>query len=247
MWEIKKGLEIQQRLLKKGIKSNLVYYNLSRTYYLISNYQKSLEHINKAIEIKPDFDAYNLKWNILNELKDTKWSLEAYEQAKSFNTDKSMLYYNIWLTYYDAWEYEKAIENFKEWQKYISQEKYDFYTQIAYSYLKLEDYKNTISNIELAAENDPYSPEIYYILWWYYLQIKKYEESRKYFKKFINDTKDSDEWNHARYIAHYNIWVVEYHLKNYAVSLKIIQTLIEKKPNDLDLYTLKEEVLKEME
>jgi len=95
-----KGLKVYDELLKYPIKNqndlSLIYYNMALNYYELSDFEKAIESINKAILITEKIDdenrlmdVYGWKAEILSSLKDYKnatiFNLKALKYAKKYN------------------------------------------------------------------------------------------------------------------------------------------------------------------
>lgn len=95
-----KGLKVYDELLKYPIKNqndlSLIYYNMALNYYELSDIEKAIESINKAILITEKIDdenrlmdVYGWKAEILSSLKDYKnatiFNLKALKYAKKYN------------------------------------------------------------------------------------------------------------------------------------------------------------------
>ena len=76
-------------------------------------YEESIEHYTKAIDIKPDFaNAYNNRGNAYGDKGDYDLAIEDYTKAIQFNPNYAEAYNNRGIAYGDKGDYDRAIEDY---------------------------------------------------------------------------------------------------------------------------------------
>ena len=76
-------------------------------------YEESIEHYTKAIDIKPDFaNAYNNRGNAYGDKGDYDRAIEDYTKAIQFNPNYAEAYNNRGNAYGDKGDYDRAIEDY---------------------------------------------------------------------------------------------------------------------------------------
>ena len=76
-------------------------------------YEESIEHYTKAIDLKPDFaSAYNNRGNAYGDKGDYDLAIEDYTKAIQFNPNFANAYYNRGIAYGDKGDYDLAIEDY---------------------------------------------------------------------------------------------------------------------------------------
>jgi tetratricopeptide (TPR) repeat protein len=85
--------------------------------YHKGEFKKAIEAYEKAIDIKPDEEAYHnmgIAYIMLNEKVSFEDAIKAYEKAIEINPDYDTAYYNMGIAYAKSDKFKEAIEAFKK-------------------------------------------------------------------------------------------------------------------------------------
>jgi Tfp pilus assembly protein PilF len=116
----KKVLEIQPGNFEAN-------YHLANIHFLLNDFPEALSYYEKSLELakksKNNFEIARINYNIANTYKAQKTYTNAvryYKEAIKLYKEFADAHYNLAATYVDMNEPKKAIEQFKEYQKYVS-------------------------------------------------------------------------------------------------------------------------------
>jgi tetratricopeptide (TPR) repeat protein len=106
--------ELQKALLDLAYQTReLPYYNLARLYLAQNRLELALDHVQKAIQIRPRLAmAHNLKGMVLERQNKLEDALAAYEQAVKIVPDDILFSFNLAAAYFKANERAKAKQIF---------------------------------------------------------------------------------------------------------------------------------------
>ena len=109
-----KAIEIYKKALAMDPNSDLANYEISYTYMSAKDYENSIKHSSKVIELNKDYvlQAYLTKGSSLDYLGKTNESIKLFEKGLKKFGDDHLLYYNLGYDYYKINNYDKAEEAF---------------------------------------------------------------------------------------------------------------------------------------
>ena len=97
----------------------LSYFNVAYTFDLLNQIKESIEHYDKSIELKGDYNlSYNNRGYEHYRLKDFKKAEADYTMSILLKSDYSLPLNNRGLLYYELGRYPEAIEDFRNALKY---------------------------------------------------------------------------------------------------------------------------------
>lgn len=110
--EYEKAIEVYKKALSLDGNSALVNYEIAMTYMYAKQYQSSLQHASKVIELNDQYliPAYIAKGNSLDALGRSKEAIKTYNHALKKTGKDHMLYYNLGLTHYNQGNKKEAEE-----------------------------------------------------------------------------------------------------------------------------------------
>lgn len=113
--EYEKAIQCYQRALDIAPNSPLVNYEMALTCMYAKDYENSIKHSDKVIELndKLVLEAYITKGSCLDYLGETEESINLFEKAIKDFGDNYLLYYNLGYNYYNIKSYDKAEEALK--------------------------------------------------------------------------------------------------------------------------------------
>jgi tetratricopeptide (TPR) repeat protein len=109
-----KAIEIYKQALAIDPNSDIANYEISFSYMSAKDYENSIKHSNKVIELNKDYvlQAYLTKGSSLDYLGKTNESIKLFEKGLKKFGDNYLLYYNLGYDYYKIKNYDKAEEAF---------------------------------------------------------------------------------------------------------------------------------------
>jgi len=111
--------------------------NLGDLYGRHGNFEKSIFHFKKAIEIRPRYaDAYHNMANIYWRAGDTETAIKNYEKARELNPNIWQTRHNLSILYFQKGEKDKALEQIEKAVE-ISPNNPNLYATLAKMYAKL--------------------------------------------------------------------------------------------------------------
>ena len=110
MGEFSRAIQTYEEALKIDPKSALIHYEMALSYFEMKNYEKTIEHSEKAIKINkgPVLQAYLTKGSALDLIGKTKESIKFLKKGIRKFGDDYLLHYNIALNYYKIRDMENA-------------------------------------------------------------------------------------------------------------------------------------------
>ncbi len=107
-----KAIDIYKQALEIDPNSLIANYEIALSYMYAEDYYKSIEHANKVIGKKSEYEslAYIIKGSCLDYIGKTEEAIKLFKSAIKKNKNEHLLYYNLGLTYYNAEYYDKAEE-----------------------------------------------------------------------------------------------------------------------------------------
>jgi len=106
------AIEAYQKALSLDENSALAHYEIAMTYMYAKEYEKSLQHSAKVLDLNDQYllPAYVIKGNCLDALGESKKAIRTYNKGLKKIGENYLLYYNLGLTYYNQEEKENAKE-----------------------------------------------------------------------------------------------------------------------------------------
>lgn len=107
-----KAIEAYKTALEIEPNSPLVNYEIAMTYMSVKDYDNSIKHSDKVIELNDNYllQTYILKGTCLDNMGKTEESISLFKKGIRKFGDHHLLYYNLGLNYYNLKEYDKAEE-----------------------------------------------------------------------------------------------------------------------------------------
>lgn len=105
-----KAIEAYKTALEIEPNSPLVNYEIAMTYMSVNDYDNSIKHSDKVIELNDKYllQTYILKGTCLDNMGKTEESISLFKKGIRKFGDHHLLYYNLGLNYYNLKEYDKA-------------------------------------------------------------------------------------------------------------------------------------------
>ncbi len=110
--EYDQAIEIYQKALSINENSALANYEIAMTYMYAKQYENSLKHASKVIDLNDQYliPAYVTKGNCLDALGKSDKAIKIYNKALKKIGENYMLYYNLGLTHYNVGNQKEAEE-----------------------------------------------------------------------------------------------------------------------------------------
>lgn len=190
-----KGLEYDKELeFSDGVDC------VARCLYNMKEYDKALERLDRGIEVYNSEDLYLRKIKILKELKRYKEVIDTYnylinnKEISLSDEDKVEHYIKVGECYEYLNEYRKALEIYKE-ITVINEKHNEAYEKMAGIYEYLGETSNAISAIEKQISISVGDVEVLIRAGEISKGLGEKWESRKYFKKALDELSDKEEKN----------------------------------------------------
>lgn len=151
--------------------------------------EKLLHRLIQEIDNDPDnYHTYYDLGALLVELKSYSQAEELMMKALGLFADKSRaakdtLTYGLGNVYYEAGEYQKAIEQFNKVKD--TKLKSDAYMMLAQSYMGNNDHKTALAFALTAAENHQQDPQVNQLIADNLLAVGSFEDAAKYYDKAL--------------------------------------------------------------
>ncbi|CAC9454909.1 hypothetical protein [uncultured Gammaproteobacteria bacterium] len=148
-----------------------------------SKFDKAIEAYEKAIKIKPNYEAYyniGIAYASSNKFKE---AIEAYEKAIEINPDYDTTYYNMGIAYAGLDKFEEAIEAYEKAIE-INPDNYETYNNMGGAYAGLSEFEKAVEAYEKANKIEP-NEDVYYNMGSVYAKSGKFEKAIGAFKKAI--------------------------------------------------------------
>ena len=111
----KSELSLWQDVVSKSPQKARPHSNLSMAYGKVGDYDKAIQHAERAIRLDPQFaQAYYNLGLAYGRKKDMKQSIAFYKKAIEANPEYSKAFYNLALTYRKTNQYDLAIERYEK-------------------------------------------------------------------------------------------------------------------------------------
>lgn len=193
-----------------------MYNQLANSYHMIFDYEKALDAVEKAIELEPMAEHYELLAAIAEDKGDFKKALEAYN---SFNFDNSKIrktyLYRVAYTNYRLENYEEACKLWKEFAKTNNMRNYELKTNASYvaalKIAKTDKYK-AIELLKCAlTEQNKNNAHLYAQIAGLYEEIGNLEEAAHHYNHMRIQSNRVGSFGRAlksqyqRYTAHYSV------------------------------------------
>ncbi len=237
----KKGAEDQVKIYESflGIKNYKmqVFYNGSITYLGDGNFEKALELVKGAEDIKdPESESllYNLHGNILIRMNKGEEAPEFYEKAIEVFPENIDPYLSLGKYYTIENKPEKAISYFEK-ALAIDSTATDVYTWLGQAYLSVEDYTKAIDILEKASVILKDNSKILYNLALSYFKNKNYDAAIENSERVINLEETDPEILSRTYNLLGQIYITK---EQYEKAINALQEAIQKNPNDCEAYHL---------
>ncbi|VVM27877.1 hypothetical protein BSPWISOXPB_5428 [uncultured Gammaproteobacteria bacterium] len=190
-----------------------------------SKFDKAIEAFKKAIEIKPNYEAYyniGVAYTSSNKFKE---AIEAYEKAIKIKPNYEA-YCNIGIAYASSNKFKKAIEAYEKAIE-IKPDKDEAYYGIGVAYTSSNKFKEAIEAFKKAIEIKP-NYEAYYNIGVAYAKLDKFKEAIKAFKKAIEIK--------PNYEAYCNIGLIYASSNKFKEAIEAYEKAIKIKPDFDEAY-----------
>ena len=155
------AIEILNEAIKLNPTNDNYYYELGSSYHNKKEYEIALEKYDKAMELNPNA-IFDYKSFLLIELLRYDEALELYEKFVKENPTNPDGHNGLGIILSEMKEYDKAIEHF---QLSINYETICIpalqYPNLAFTYIKIKDYKKAEENVNKSLNVEEYSRGIY--------------------------------------------------------------------------------------
>lgn len=233
--EIKKAKLSYQGLIRKGVRSAVVYSNLATIHVLSNNYQKSIFLFEKALKVDSNyFDALNNLANVYLKLGDFDSAENYFLRAMDIKPKHPMVLNNLANLYLRKGRVSQAVSYYEEAIKVSPNS--DLYNNLANAYKKGGDVLKSISFYEKALSITPNKKTVIYNLAdSLYLNGQLDEALEKYNLLLKIDGKNTHVYNSiARLYMNYSDY--EKAEENYLKAIKITPNNAEAINNLANLY-----------
>lgn len=191
---VNKAIEICTKEVEKGNEEALYY--RAELYWLIEEFDKSIEDLNNLIDINPDSEYYLARGIIMEEINEYEEALKDYSSALELNNDLHQVYYLRAGGYAFLEDYDKALEEIK---KYIENEpkSEEGNYLLAYIMIKLGEDEEAIDFLdkfileELTNFGEKYYKETETDTWEDYLEKALYYLEKGDYSKALRDVNNS--------------------------------------------------------
>jgi tetratricopeptide (TPR) repeat protein len=170
------AVENYKKGLKSDPKSSFLCNKIGEIYFAVSDFDKSLEYLNKSISLDPNnLDSYLARGEVY--LKKGESAKAESDFLKALNLDPDVESANIELgeLFFDKKEYDKAIEYFKKVLK-VNPQSFIALREMGFVYLELKMIDNSIEDLTKALELNPFDRKVVLLLSYAYEEAKKFKE-----------------------------------------------------------------------
>lgn len=169
------------------------YNNLCLAYYLIDDYEKSLEYGDLSIEILPNKSVeYSNRGNALYALNRYEEAMQDYNDAIEIGDKNSYAYYGRGTVYYIREEYEKALLEFDNSLKYEPDD-VEAYLYMIWCHYYLGNFDEGIELSDKAILIDDKNIEVYSAKGYLVLEKSGFDEAKAYYKSIADRFSDNIE------------------------------------------------------
>lgn len=205
-----------------------VYDNLSMAYYILEDYDLSLEYSEQALELMPDTPSEYVNYgNVLSSFQRNEEALESYDKAIDLNKKALYAYYGKGCIYYDWGEYEKALEMFEHYRKLDSE---DMDGNLYYLYCLIYTGRNEDA-MELTDElliKNPDSYDLFKIKGKNLYTLEGYAEAEEFYQEMVQKFTESED-------AGLLLGELYYNNSDYQKALDYFMELSESYPNSSEI------------
>jgi protein O-mannosyl-transferase len=111
----KNSITLWHHALQVSKDNYIMHHNLASALLGGGRYEEAVDHLNKAIRLKPDYaEAYNNRGVAYTNLGQYKLAIEDYNKAISLNPNNALAYNNRGFIYGKLIQYQQAIEDYNE-------------------------------------------------------------------------------------------------------------------------------------
>ena len=201
-------------------------------------YEDALIFFNKSLKDEPNFEyslinkglALTALWKYHEALDSYKKVLEISDVIK--NNESTNLYFNIWFTYYYAWEFENALKNFnKDLEFYKQNEETLNYVWLCYYYLW--EYEKAIDVFKsILWDNNEINKDNSYInnnIWMCLFKLKDYSWAMEKYDISISVEWDIINSYYNKALLNTELWKTDDAISNFEMVLSLYPDFIDAK------------------
>lgn len=213
-----------EEIIKKFPHHTEAYLKLAELYYLVRQYDKAIEHVNKALKIDETLSkGYYIKGNVYKEMGDTNKAISSFQTA--IEQDPQMVDAFIDLgVLYAAKNNTLALQYYNNALKLDPKNNIALYDK-AFFFQQIGNADSAISSYQYILKLYPQSPQVLYNLGAVEFGLKKnHQNAIDYFTKAIQQKPDYAEAYYARAI-------VEIEIKKKTDAIADLKKCLKYKPN----------------
>jgi tetratricopeptide (TPR) repeat protein len=174
--------------------------------------------------------------NILN-LIETGNTIKALEEAKTFHSQHKNNLDGIKLlayTYIQLGNFEKVISILEDgYKSRKDQQDFDYFNNLGYALLKVEEFKKSIFNLERAIKINSSEPGVFISMAELYIKCRNFDEAIKYIEKALEVTKKIGPSSYIKYANLYLLMSeVNSALKQDTKSISMFNDILNKEFNE---------------
>lgn len=163
-----------------------IHFYASIAYDYCGDKDKTLQLLNKCIELAPNFAGYySNRGNLFSDQKNYTDALADYNKAISLNPQNENFYFNRGSVYLDLEKYKEALSDYKLAQKYGCKTE-GFYQNLGNVYKSLKKNDEALNSYKKVLEINPDNKEVYNNLAILYKAMGNKTESDKAYKEAVS-------------------------------------------------------------
>lgn len=236
-----KAIEFAQQSLREHVTFD-GYYLIGASYYQLNDFEKALEHLQKAEKLKPDSEQLLLTLGLIySSVQNYDLAIEIFIRLLKIHPNDPVYLYQMGLIYKEKREYEKSIEFLEKanQQNFLYQE--NIWIHLADIYFELKDYEKSEYYYNLLEKKKPNSEEV--------KNSKSQLEIAKYLEKgnlaFKNKNyKSAEDWykqivqaKPKEKIGYLQLGILYLETKDFSRSIENLNMALKIK-KDVDTYSL---------
>ncbi|TAH69656.1 MAG: tetratricopeptide repeat protein, partial [Anaerolineaceae bacterium] len=204
------------------------YNNLCWAYYLLSQFELSLEYGDLAVEILPNDSAeYNNRGNAYYGLGKYNEAMADYDKALEIDNEYSYAHFGKGLIHYNYEEYEKSLKEFENCLQNRPDD-IDAYHYIIWCHYNMGSYDEGIEVADKALSIDKNNLDIYDAKGYNIMAKSGFKEAETYYKSIANNFNDRIEAQLLVGIHYYNNY-------DYMAALEYFSIIKDKFASNTDL------------
>ena len=164
-------------------------------------------------------------------------TVKALEEAKILNSQNKNNLDGIKLlayTYIQLGNFQKVISTLESGYKHkTDKQDFDYYNNIGYAFLKIEEYEKSIYNLERAIELNKEEPGVFASMAELYVKCRKFEKARKFINNALSILEKNTQNSYVRYANIYLLMSeINSALKEDSKSISMFNDILNKNFNE---------------